>query len=102
MIVNSITLKCIVAKLTKAQQKTWDILSTDIQHVDFKEFRNTHEHMWLTKERELLWVEDMETSHIISCVNMLERCDQTSTRAYNGLCNELNRRYGDERWQYEN
>jgi hypothetical protein len=89
-------------KLTKSQQKTWDILSTDIQHVDFKEFRNTYEHMWLTKERELMWVEDMETNHIISCVNMLERCDQTSTRAYNGLCNELNRRYSDERWQYEN
>lgn len=89
-------------KLTKQQQKTWDILSTDIHSVDFKEFRKTHDHLWLTKERELLWVEDMETNHIVAAINMLERCDQSNTRAYEGLTKELNCRYGDERWQYEN
>ena len=89
-------------KLTKAQKKTWDILKTDTQTVDFKKFREENDHIWLTKERKLLWVEDMDTNHIISCVNMLERCGQTDTRSYEGLCEELNRRYGDERWQYEN
>ena len=89
-------------KLTKEQKKVWDILSTDTQSVDFKKFREKNDHIWLTKERNLLWIEDMETSHIISCINMLERCDQSKTRAYDGLCNELNRRYSDERWQYEN
>ena len=80
-------------KLTKAQQKTWDILSTNTQSVDFKQFRKVYDHIWLTKERELLWVEDMETNHIVSCINMLERCDQTKTRAYQGLTKELNRRF---------
>ena len=88
-------------KLTKQQQRTWDILSTDTQTADFKEFRKVYDHVWLTKERELLWVEDMETSHIVSCINMLERCDQMNTRAYQGLCKELTRRYGNERWIYE-
>jgi hypothetical protein len=80
-------------KLTKQQQKTWDILSTDTQTVDFRKFREEHDHIWLTKERELLWVEDMDTNHIVSAINMLERCDQSNTRAYQGLCKELNRRF---------
>lgn len=85
-------------KLTKQQQKVWDILSTDTQTVDFKQFRKTHSHLWLTKERELLWVEDMETNHIVAAINMLERCDQNNTRAYQGLCKELNRRYMENGW----
>ena len=88
-------------KLTKQQQKVWDILSTDPQTADFRKFREENDHIWLTKERELLWVETMETSHIISCVNMLERCGQSDTRAYEGLAKELTRRYGNERWMYE-
>ena len=85
-------------KLTKSQQKTWDILSTDIHSVDFKQFRKQYDHIWLSKERELLWVEDMDTNHIVSCINMLERCDQTKTRAYQGLTKELNRRFMEEGW----
>ena len=83
-------------KLTKEQQKTWDILSTDTQTVDFKEFRKTYDHIWLNKERELMWVEDMETEHIINCINMLERNDQQYTAAYTGLTKEINRRYMEE------
>lgn len=85
-------------KLTQAQQKTWDILSTDTQTVDFKEFRKNNDYLWLTKERQLLWVEDMETDHIISCINMLERAGQADTRAYGGLTKELNRRYMENGW----
>ena len=80
-------------KLTKQQQKVWDILSTDTQTVDFKKFREENDHIWLTKERELLWIETMDTNHIVSAINMLERCGQTDTRSYTGLCKELNRRY---------
>lgn len=85
-------------KLTRAQQKTWDILSTDTQTADFRKFREENDHIWLTKERELLWVEDMDTNHIVSAINMLERCDQNNTRAYQGLCKELNRRYMENGW----
>ena len=85
-------------KLTKQQQRTWDILSVDTQTADFKQFRQVYDHVWLNKERELLWVEDMETNHIVSCINMLERCDQNNTRAYQGLCKELNRRFMEEGW----
>ena len=85
-------------KLTKEQQRTWDILSTDTQTVDFKEFRNKYDHLWLTIERQLIWIEDMETDHIISCINMLERSGQADTRAYRGLTKELNRRYTEEGW----
>ena len=81
------------------KELVWDILTTD-RHADFKEYRRQHRTTWLTKEREVLVIADMETSHIISCVNMLERLDQQWTFAYGGLVEELRKR--GERWTYEN
>ena len=73
------------------KQVVWDILSTD-RNADFKEYRRQHRTTWLTKEREILVMADMETSHIISCINMLERLDQQYTFAYGGLIEELRKR----------
>jgi hypothetical protein len=73
------------------KQVVWDILSTD-RNADFKEFRRQHRTTWLTKEREILLMANMETNHIISCINMLERCDQQYTFAYSGLIEELRKR----------
>ena len=73
----------------------WDILSTDYHSVDFKKYRETHDWTWLTKDRKVLWIEDMETDHIISCINMLERVGQEYTKAYEGLTEEIHRRYKD-------
>ena len=77
--------------MTEEQQVTWDILSTD-RNADFKEYRRQHRTTWLTKEREILLMSNMETSHIISCINMLERLDQQYTFAYGGLIEELRKR----------
>jgi hypothetical protein len=77
--------------VTEEQQVTWDILSTD-RNADFKEYRRTHSTTWLTKEREILLMSAMETSHVISCVNMLEALDQQYTFAYGGLIEELRKR----------
>ena len=77
--------------MTDDQQVTWDILSTD-RNADFKEYRRTHRTTWLTKEREILLMSDMETSHVISCINMLEALDQQYTFAYGGLIEELRKR----------
>jgi hypothetical protein len=77
--------------MTEEQQVTWDILSTD-RNADFKEYRRQHRTTWLTKEREILVIANMETSHIISCVNMLEKVDQQYTFAYSGLIEELRKR----------
>ena len=77
--------------MTEEQQVTWDILSTD-RNADFKEYRRTHSTTWLTKEREILLMSAMETSHVISCVNMLEALDQQYTFAYGGLIEELRKR----------
>jgi len=84
--------------MTEEQQVIWDILTTD-RYADFKEYRRQHRTTWLTKEREVLIIVDMETSHIINCVNMLERVDQQYTFAYGGLIEELRKR--GERWTYE-
>ena len=73
------------------KQTVWDILTTD-RNADFKEYRRQHRTTWLTKEREILVMADMETSHIISCINMLERLDQQYTFAYGGLIEELRKR----------
>jgi hypothetical protein len=77
--------------MNQEQQLVWDILSTP-NDVDFTEYRRKHRATWLTKEREILLMSDMETSHIISCVNMLEALDQQYTFAYGGLIEELRTR----------
>ncbi len=77
--------------ISEDQQLVWDILSTD-NHADFKEYRRLHRTTWLTKDRKILLISDMETSHIISCVNMLEQLDQQYTFAYSGLIEELRKR----------
>jgi hypothetical protein len=83
--------------MNEEQQLAWDILSTPDNAV-FKRFRMTHSTTWLTRERKILLIRDMETAHIISCINMLERLEQNDTLAYSGLIKELRKR-GHE---YEN
>lgn len=73
------------------KQIVWDVLNTD-RYADFTEYRRKHRTTWLTKEREILLMANMETSHIISCVNMLEALDQQYTFAYGGLIEELRKR----------
>jgi hypothetical protein len=73
------------------EQLVWDILSTP-NNADFKEYRRRHRKTWLTKDRKILLISDMETAHIISCINMLERLDQQYTFAYSGLIEELRKR----------
>ena len=73
------------------KQVIWDILSTD-RNADFKEYRRQHSTTWLTKEREILLMSNMETSHVISCINMLEALKQEYTIAYGGLIEELRKR----------
>jgi hypothetical protein len=77
--------------MNQEQQLVWDILSTP-NDVDFTEYRRRHRTTWLTKEREILLISDMETSHVISCINMLEALDQQYTFAYSGLIGELQTR----------
>jgi len=77
--------------MDQEQQLVWDILSTPI-NADFTEYRKRHRTTWLTKERKIVLMSEMETSHIISCVNMLEALDQQYTFAYGGLIEELRTR----------
>ena len=79
--------------MNEEQQLTWDILSTP-SDADFKKFREDHRTTWLTKTRKILLISDMDTAHIISCVNMLERAEQQYTQAYEGLIEELQKRGG--------
>jgi len=77
--------------VTEDEQLAWDILSTP-NNADFKEYRRMHYATWLTKERKVLLISDMETGYIINCINMLERLEQTDTKAYEGLIKELRKR----------
>ena len=77
--------------LNEQEQLAWDILSTP-HNADFKKFREDHSTIWLTKDRKILLIRDMETAHLISCMNMLEALRQEYTLAYTGLINELRTR----------
>ena len=77
--------------MTELEQLAWDILSTP-NNVDFKQYRMEHSNTWLTKDRRILLIRDMETAHLISCMNMLEALGQIDTAAYKGLIIELRKR----------
>ena len=77
--------------MNSEEQLAWDILSTP-DNADFKKYRQTHYFTWLTKTRKILLISDMDTAHIISCINMLERLEQQYTAAYIGLVKELRTR----------
>ena len=77
--------------LTREEELAWDILST-ADDIDFIEYRKTRKNTWLTRERKILHVSDMDTDHIVSCINMLERAGQQDTLSYEGLTEEVNRR----------
>jgi hypothetical protein len=70
------------------KELTWDILSSDNKKF-FKDYRMKHSDIWLTREMELLVIEDMATQHIVHSVKMLERAKQKGTLAYTGLTLEL-------------
>lgn len=77
--------------MTELEQLAWDILSTP-NNADFKKYREEHRYTWLTKDRKILLMRDMETAHLISCINMLEALGQINTAAYKGLIVELRKR----------
>ena len=74
----------------------WDVLSTP-DNISHKEYRRTHGKTWLTKDRKILRISSMETSHIINSIDMLKRAGQQDTKAYQGLTTELNRRNQQEK-----
>ena len=78
-------------ELTQEQAVVWEVLNarTDIPHI---EYRMRFGLTWLTKNREILRIDRMDTDHIIKCVNMLERAGQEKTRAYDGLIAEIKKR----------
>lgn len=69
----------------------WDLLKA-APNADWVEFRKQHDRVWLTRERQLILIKNMQSDYIISCVLMLERLEQTDTKAYKGLVEELYRR----------
>lgn len=77
--------------MNEEQQLAWDILRTP-NNADFKQYRMEHSNTWLTKDRRILLMRDMETAHLISCMNMLEALRQEYTLAYTGLIDELRKR----------
>ena len=77
--------------MNNEEQLAWDILSTP-NTADFKEYRMQHRKTWLTKDRKILLMRDMETKHLISCMNMLEALKQEYTEAYAGIIDELRKR----------
>ena len=69
----------------------WDILSTPA-NIDWDEFRYKHSNIWLTIERKILRIKDMNSDHINSCVALLVRKGQQDSAAFYGLTMELARR----------
>lgn len=69
----------------------WHILSVP-QNIKFIDYRKRYSETWLTMSRKILRVSEMETKHIIACINMLERAGQQNTLSYEGLVQEIRKR----------
>ena len=69
----------------------WDVLKAS-PDADWVEFRKQHNRLWLTKDRRIVLIKNMQSDYILSCVNMLEALSQTNTAAYKGLIKELRQR----------
>lgn len=82
-----------LSKLSDNEQDFWDHLCIPDPNNRFQQHRLENDKIWLTKERVELIIAKMKTSHIQNCISMLERCNQTQTKAYRGLCAELSRRF---------
>lgn len=73
------------------KEYTWVILNTP-DDIGFREFRDMHTEYWLTKDRKIIRISSMQTSHITHCIDMLTRAGQTGTKAFSGLIKEFARR----------
>ena len=78
--------------LTKEQQQAWDRLALPDPNNFFQQHRLKNGKMWLTKECIGVAIVDMTTSHIQNCIWLLEKNNQTNTKAYRGLTAELEKR----------
>lgn len=55
------------------------------------EFEKSYK-FWITREGEVLFIDDMKTSHIENCIRMLERKDRTDSDTYNYMKKVLKKR----------
>ena len=78
--------------LTEEQQQAWDRLAIPDPNNKFQQHRLKNDKVWLTCERMNLAMVDMATSHIRNCIWLLEKNNQTNTKAYRGLTAELEKR----------
>lgn len=55
------------------------------------EFEESYK-FWTTREGEVLFIDDMKTSHIENCIRMLERKSRTNSDTYNYMKKVLKKR----------
>jgi hypothetical protein len=78
--------------LTKEQQQVWDRLAIPDPNNFFQQHRLKNENNWMTRQRKVIAIVAMETFHIQNCIALLEKNNQTNTKAYRGLTAELEKR----------
>lgn len=61
----------------------------------YVEFREHNDKFWLTKDLRTIRMSDMTLSHLQNSKLMLERNNQTYTKAYSGLVAEIKERQKD-------
>ena len=75
------------------EQEFWDHLCIPDPNNRFQQHRLKNDKVWLTRELVEFTIAEMKTSHIQNCIAMLERNNQTQTKAYRGLKQELAGRF---------
>ena len=60
--------------------------------INFLQHRMSHDLVWKQRTGEVILMKHMEDAHITRSIEMLERINQTGTKAYRGLVAERNSR----------
>ncbi len=75
--------------LTEEEQYTFDVLSAPPTKNEFTKHRQLNDKIWLTRERDEVYIYTMSKVHLINSMKMMEALKQEYTRAYRGMAAEL-------------
>ena len=78
--------------LDEQQQMVWDYCAIPDPTNFFQQHRLKNENNWMTRQHKVIAIVAMETFHIQNCIALLEKNNQTNTKAYRGLTAELKKR----------
>lgn len=72
----------------------FDYYDEELRDNIWEDFRKYNKTKWMLKDKTIINIKDMTTSHIQNSIKMLEKINWENCKAYEGLTKELETRNG--------